>query len=41
MTMYGLNSKEVAINREKYGINTINIGKRNNFIKLFLEIQHG
>lgn len=35
--MHGLNSKEVVINREKYGTNIINIGKRNNFIKLFLE----
>ena len=26
--MHGLNSKEVVINREKYGTNIINIGKR-------------
>ena len=35
--MHGLNSKEVAINREKYGTNIINIVKRDNFMKLFLE----
>lgn len=35
--MHGLNSKEVTINREKYGTNAINIGKHNSFMKLFLE----
>lgn len=35
--MNGLNAKEVATNREKYGTNIINIGKHNNFFKLFLE----
>ena len=33
----GLTDKEITINREKYGTNVINIGKRNSFLKLFLE----
>ena len=35
--MNGLTEKEVAINREKYGTNVINIGKKNSFFKLFVE----
>ena len=35
--MNGLTDKEITINREKYGTNVINIGKRNSFLKLFLE----
>lgn len=35
--MNGLNDKEVAINRNKYGNNEISVGKRDSFFKLFLE----
>lgn len=35
--MNGLNEKEVLQNREKYGTNKINVGKREGFIQLFIE----